>query len=63
MFWVPKEPSDRDGSFEYPQHIFWLKNKKKKSGTHSYVKAGMQYSLQTITTLLALELLDPFLST
>ena len=23
-----KEPSHRDGSFEYPQHVFWLKNKK-----------------------------------
>ena len=22
-----KEPSHRDGSFEYPQHIFWLRNK------------------------------------
>ena len=24
-----KEPSHRDGSFEYPQHMFWLRNKKK----------------------------------
>ena len=24
----PKEPSHRDGSFEYPQHMFWLRNKK-----------------------------------
>ena len=23
-----KEPSHCDGSFEYPQHIFWLRNKK-----------------------------------
>ena len=23
-----KEPSHRDGSFEYPQHMFWLVNKK-----------------------------------
>ena len=23
-----KEPSHRDGSFEYPQHMFWLENKK-----------------------------------
>ena len=23
-----KEPSHRDGSFEHPQHISWLKNKK-----------------------------------
>ena len=24
-----KEPSHRDGSFEYPQHMFWVKNKGK----------------------------------
>ena len=29
-FWCSKEPSHRDGSFEYPQHMFWLRNKKKK---------------------------------
>ena len=23
-----KEPSQSDGSFKYPQHIFWLRNKK-----------------------------------
>ena len=23
-----KEPSHLDGCFEYPQHIFWLRNKK-----------------------------------
>ena len=23
-----KEPSNRDSSFEYPQHMFWLRNKK-----------------------------------
>ena len=27
-FGCSKEPSNRDGSFEYPQHIFWLRNKK-----------------------------------
>ena len=24
-----KEPSHRDGSFEYPQHMFWLGNEEK----------------------------------
>ena len=24
-----REPSHRDGSFEYPEHMFWLRNKKK----------------------------------
>ena len=28
MFWVLEEPSQWDGSFEYPQHMFWLRNKK-----------------------------------
>ena len=27
-FGCSKDPSHRDGSFEYPQHMFWLKNKK-----------------------------------
>ena len=27
-FGCSKEPSHREGSFEYPQHIFWLRNKK-----------------------------------
>ena len=29
-FECSKEPSHRDGSFEYPQHMFWLRNKKNK---------------------------------
>ena len=27
-FGCSKEPSHRDGSFEYPQHMFWFRNKK-----------------------------------
>ena len=27
-FGCSKEPSHQDGSFEYPQHKFWLNNKK-----------------------------------
>ena len=30
-FRFSKEPSHRDGSFEYPQHMFWLRNKKKNN--------------------------------
>ena len=26
-FGCSKEPSHRDGSYEYPQHMFWLRNK------------------------------------
>ena len=36
-FWCLKEPYHLDGSFEYPQHMFWLRNKKKiYFCTHSY---------------------------
>ena len=27
-FGCTKEPSQRDGTFEYQQHMFWLRNKK-----------------------------------
>ena len=27
-FGCSNEPSHRDGSFEYPQHMFWLRNEK-----------------------------------
>ena len=29
-FVCSKEPTHRDGSFECPQHMFWLRNKKVK---------------------------------
>ena len=28
-----EEPSHRDGSFEHPQHMFWLRNKKNQLHT------------------------------
>ena len=42
-----KEPSHRDGYFEYPQHMFWLINKKKISVTHSYLGAYVCIDLHT----------------
>ena len=30
MFWVLKRTSHWDGTFEYKQHMFWLRNKKIK---------------------------------
>ena len=36
-FGCSKEPSHRDGSFEYPQHMFWLRNKKKKNFSYTLV--------------------------
>ena len=39
-FGCSKEPSHWDGSFEYPQHMFWLRNKKKIFLiTHCYLEA------------------------
>ena len=29
-FWCSKEPSHLDSSFEYPQHMFWMRNKENK---------------------------------
>ena len=34
-FGCSKEPSHRDGSFEYPQHMFWLRNKKNNFQLHT----------------------------
>ena len=34
-FGYSKEPSHLDGSFEDPQHMFWLRNKKIIFGMHS----------------------------
>ena len=32
-----KEPSHRDGSLEYPQHMFWLGNKKNNFQLHTLI--------------------------
>ena len=34
-FGCSKEPSHRDGSFEYQQHMFWLRNKKVNFSLHT----------------------------
>ena len=38
-FGCSKERSHREGSFEYPQHMFWLRNNLFFSDTHSYLAA------------------------
>ena len=38
-FGCSKEPSHRGGSFEYPQHMFWLRNKKNNFSVHFYLEA------------------------
>ena len=36
-FGCSKEPSHWDGSFEYPQHMFWLRNKKNNFQLHTLI--------------------------
>ena len=44
-FGCSKEPSHCDSSFEYPQHMFWLRNKKVK------------FSLRTLKTKVLIQLM------
>ena len=32
-----KEPSHRDGSFEDPQHMFWMRNEENSFPIHTYI--------------------------
>ena len=36
-FGCSKELSHQDGSFEYPQHMFWLRNKKNNFQLHTLI--------------------------
>ena len=36
-FGCSKEQSHRDGAFEYPQHMFWLRNKKNNFQLHTLI--------------------------
>ena len=36
-FGCSKEPPHRDGSFEYPQHMLWLRNKKNNFQLHTLI--------------------------
>ena len=47
-FGCSKERSYRDGSFEYPQHMFWLRNKKNNFVTHSYLGAWLAGGLKDV---------------
>ena len=49
MLWVLKRTSHRDGSFEYPQHMFWLRIKKIYIFvTHSLTKVLIQHEFSEI---------------
>ena len=43
-FRCSKEPSHLDGSFEYPQHMFWLRNKK-NNFWYALLTKGLQNSI------------------
>ena len=36
-FRCSKEPSHQEGSFEYPQHMFWLRNKKNNFQLRTFI--------------------------
>ena len=56
-FGCSKEPSHRDGSFEYPQHMFWLRNKKNNFQLRSLIW-GPEYSTFDIHFLALIPYLD-----
>ena len=47
MFWYSKEPSYREGSFEYPQHMFRLRNKKNIFQLHTLIWGPAHYQAST----------------
>ena len=46
VFWSSKEPSHLIGPLKYPQHMFWLRNKKQFSITHSNQEDGYELHYQ-----------------
>ena len=48
-FGCSKEPSHRDGSFEYPQHMFWLRNNK-NNFSYTLLSGGLKMCLLWIIT-------------
>ena len=47
-FGCSKEPPHRDGSFEYPQHMFWLRNEK-IIFRYPLLSGGLTYATSTKT--------------
>ena len=37
-FVCSKEPSHEDGSFEYPQHMFWMRSKENSFTIHTLIR-------------------------
>ena len=46
-----KEPSHRDGSFEYPQQMFWLSNKNKTFQLHTLIWRPDQVVIEFLSFL------------
>ena len=60
MLWVfkrTKEPSQRDGSFEYPQHMLWLRNKISYCFGHEDICFGFSY-LYHVALVMRISVLD-----
>ena len=57
-FGCSKEPSYGDGSFEYPQHMYWLRNKKNNFPLHSYLGACRLMNRQSGFEILCHNLLE-----
>ena len=61
-FGCSKEPSHRDGSFEYPQHMFWLRNKKNNFLVRSLIlRPGLTlfyHTKQILMTVFIIVLID-----
>ena len=49
-FRCSKEPSHRDGSFKYPQHMFGLRNEKIVFNFPSYLEARLMCRLIRVVT-------------
>ena len=51
-FGCSKEPSHRDGSVEYPQHMFWLRNKKNNFQLRTLIWGPENTKILTIYALI-----------
>ena len=51
-FGCSKELSHRDGSFEYPQHMFWLTNKKNDFLLHTLIWGPVKFYSLTYRSIL-----------
>ena len=61
-FGCSKEPSHRDSSFEYSQHMFWLRNKKNNFQLHTLIWGPVLYSgnlyIEDLTCMESIEFIN-----